>query len=216
MSTSSRPALDPKQVPEVRPFPYAEANEVLHRAQNAGKLSTSDEELARREQAAREAGRQEGEARARTAFEQELARVRENLRTAVSEFSRQRGQYFEKVEAEVVQLALGIARKILHREAQVDHLLLAGIVRVALEKIQRGTRVTMRVPPQQISEFRGYFARYMEPAEVPDVVEDPALDLNHCVLETALGTTELGLEVQLKESEHGLMDLLAQRPRDAI
>jgi len=57
MSTSSRPALDPKQVPEVRPFPYAEANEVLHRAQNAGKLSTSDEELARREQAAREAGR---------------------------------------------------------------------------------------------------------------------------------------------------------------
>jgi hypothetical protein len=34
-------------------------------------------------------------------------------------------------------------------------------------------------------------------------------------LQTGLGTTELGLEVQLKEIEKGLMDLMARRPEAA-
>ena len=34
----------------------------------------------------------------------------------------------------------------------------------------------------------------------------------NCILETELGSTELGLESQLKEIETGLFDLLAQRP----
>ena len=46
-----------------------------------------------------------------------------------------------------MQLALAIARKILHREAQVDPLLLAGMVRVALEKIESHTKVSVRVHP---------------------------------------------------------------------
>jgi flagellar assembly protein FliH len=36
--------------------------------------------------------------------------------------------------------------------------------------------------------------------------------MGHCVLETALGTTELTLEAQLAEIERGFFDLLAQRP----
>ena len=48
-----------------------------------------------------------------------------------------------------MQLALSIARKILHREAQLDPLLLAGIVRVALEKIDGATEVVLRVHPQK-------------------------------------------------------------------
>jgi flagellar biosynthesis/type III secretory pathway protein FliH len=44
------------------------------------------------------------------------------------------------------------------------------------------------------------------------VVEDPAMQADRCVLQTALGTTEVGVEVQLKEIEQGLFDLLAKRP----
>jgi flagellar assembly protein FliH len=45
-----------------------------------------------------------------------------------------------------------------------------------------------------------------------DVKPNPALGANQCVLETELGTTELGIETQLKEIEKGFFDLLAQRP----
>jgi flagellar assembly protein FliH len=39
-----------------------------------------------------------------------------------------------------------------------------------------------------------------------------SLEANNCILETDLGTTELGIETQLKEIEKGFFDLLAQRP----
>jgi flagellar assembly protein FliH len=45
-------------------------------------------------------------------------------------------------------------------------------------------------------------------------VEDSALEPERCVLETSMGTAQLGVEVQLKEIEQGFMDLLAARPRE--
>ena len=42
----------------------------------------------------------------------------------------------------------------------------------------------------------------------------PAMALEQCELRTSMGTAELGLEVQLKEIEQGLMDLLAARPQE--
>jgi flagellar assembly protein FliH len=49
----------------------------------------------------------------------------------------QREQYFVRAEAEIVQLALAIAAKILHREAQVDPMLVATLVRMASIKCAR-------------------------------------------------------------------------------
>jgi flagellar biosynthesis/type III secretory pathway protein FliH len=54
----------------------------------------------------------------------------------------------------------------------------------------------------------------MQTRVVPEVVDDPSLPLERCVLETSLGQTELGVEPQLKEIERGLLDLLAQRPTE--
>ncbi|HTZ95472.1 MAG TPA: FliH/SctL family protein [Terriglobales bacterium] len=219
MSTSCSPAPQPAAETEVQPFSYPElppgAAGGPWTAANVGAEKTDSLEMdaATREKAAREAGRQEGEAKARAACDVHLAEIRESVRLALAEFARERARYFEEIETEVVRLSLSIARKILHREAQLDPLLLAGIVRVALGKIEAGTKVTVRVHPQQVSECRSYFAQHMESQHVPEVVEDSGLPLDHCVLETALGTTELGMEVQLKEIEQGLFDLMQQRPQ---
>jgi flagellar assembly protein FliH len=220
MSTSYSPTPEAKQKPESRPFTYTEvvAAQVgigSRKTASAGPgegIPGSIEILAQREAVARAAGRQEGEAQARAAGEEHLAQIRGSVSSALADFARDRAQYYQQVESEVVQLALSIARKILYREAQVDPLLLAGMVRVALEKIESTTKVVMRVNPHQVSECRGYFAHHMEASQVPDVVEDPAMQTDHCVLQTALGTTEVGVEVQLKEIEQGLLDLLAKRP----
>jgi flagellar assembly protein FliH len=192
--------------PEVRPFAYTEAGA------EAGAAAAGPRASAGAEQLAREAGRREGEMQVRAAFEEHLAQVRESVRAALSDFAAERSAYYRQVETEVVQLALSIARKVLHREAQVDPLLLAGMVRVALDKIGSGTKVVVRVHPDQVSDYRSYFARTLEPGEVPEVVEDAAVARDCCTLQTGLGTTELGLEVQLKEIEKGLMDLMARRP----
>ena len=206
---SSSPAVGLKKEAQAHPFPYADAV-ALTQAQAEGDQSALSNG---REQEILEAARQEGEARAQQAFEEELEHVRDNIRSALVKFEKERSAYFRKVETEVVQLALSIARKVLHREAQVDPLLLAGIVRVAMDKIESRTKMVVRVHPMYAADCRAFFARDLEPQAVPEIEEDPAVEPEQCVLQTELGTTELGIEVQLKEIEQGLMDLLAQRPQ---
>jgi len=206
---------NPGREAEIQPFPYAEAplaaGGTPHPASWRAGTSQSAPVISA-EDKARQAGRQEGEARARELFEQQITQEREAIRLALEDFTGERVQYYQRVETEVVQLALSIARKILHREAQVDPFLLAGMVRVALDKLGSETLVTVRVHPQQAAEWRAFFAKSAGPGAAPEVVEDPAIEPGRCVLQSSLGTTELGVEVQLKEIEHGLLDLLAQRP----
>jgi flagellar assembly protein FliH len=168
---------------------------------------------AEREAQARESGRLQGERESRAKFEEQLGRERSALAKALQEFAVERAAYYQNIEREAVQLALGIARKVLHREAQVDPLLLMGVVRVALERIEGATGVVLAVHPQQAAEWRRYLASHMDSGDLPEIVEDPTLALEQCQLRTSMGTAELGLEIQLKEIEQGLMDLLAARPQ---
>ncbi len=174
-----------------------------------------EEELRACAAQARECGIKEGEARARSDHEKKLAIERQAIVQALQSFAREREEYFGRVESEVVGLALAIARKILHREAQVDPLLLAGVVRVGLEKVATGTRVRLRVPPEQVGVWQEFFARQPDMQPTPELMGDANLSHGHCLLETELGSTDLALETQLKEIEQGFFDLLAQRPRKA-
>jgi flagellar assembly protein FliH len=47
----------------------------------------------------------------------------------------------------------------------------------------------------------------------PNVVGDPEVGPEECVLETKLGSADLGVRAQLAEIERGFFDLLEVRPR---
>jgi flagellar assembly protein FliH len=209
--------------PRGSPFPYCEVTIPAGLGSGAGfSLSgkpASDAgalaaRTAEREAQARAVGHQQGETESRAKFEEQLAQERLAVAAALTEFSRSRAAFYRKIEEEALRLALSIARKILHREAQVDPLLLMGIVRVALEKIEGATGVVLAVHPLHALEWHRYLAARMDPGDLPEIVEDPALTLERCELRTSMGTAELGMEVQLKEIEQGLMDLLGARPQE--
>jgi flagellar assembly protein FliH len=182
-------------------------------AKSAGPPPVSEDQIRAREARARKEGRDEGLAQGRADFDKKLATERQTLAQAIRDFARERETYFQRVEAEVVSLALAIARKILHREAQVDPLLLAGVVRVGLDNIAAGTRARLRVHPDQIQAWREFFSSQPDLKLLPELIGDAALGPGHCLLETELGSTDLTLETQLKEIEQGFFDLLAQRPK---
>lgn len=214
MSSSSRPAPENGNV---LPFAYEELStdtEIVASVALGAAQTMGDQKGARQAQILEQA-RTEGAARAQATFAEQLTHERQNIRDALVAFARERDAYYQKVEGEIVQLSLAIARKILHREAQVDPLMLAGIVRVALDKLESRTEVVVRVNPHHVTEWRDYFSRTLEARELPEVIEDPGIPPDRCVLQTVLGTTELGIETQLKEIERGLMDLLAHRPQVA-
>jgi flagellar assembly protein FliH len=175
-----------------------------------GRLTEAD--LRAREQQAYERGFREGQAQARAEYEKALAGLRLSAAASLEQFSEERKSYFQRVEPEIVRLALSIARKILHREAQIDPLLLSGIVRVALEKVAAGGPVKLRVPAGELSRWLEIMAAQTHLDPPPEVVGDPSLGPAECRLETEVGTTDLSLETQLAEIERGFLDILALRP----
>ena len=205
----------PKQqrVREASLFNYAEADPPNGSPGTVADAGQGAEERSRQQQAAAfEQGRQSAQQQLRSELDAALAKNREQVSHALREFALERQNYYRRVEGEVVALALAIARKILHREAQLDPNVLAGIVRVTLEKLDSGTKVSLHVHPQEAPDWRHYFACQMENVPAPEVYEDPAIARGECRIETSIGSTEIGLESQLKEIETGLLDLLAERP----
>lgn len=176
-------------------------------------LAVSPETLAKPQAAAEQAyerGLRDGETRARTAAQVNAAREHERLDHLVAEFERARQQYFATVEIEIVRLALNIARKILHRESQLDPLLLKGAVHAALDQIAAGTQAVLKVGPQLSAEWKQELASM---DQIVNVIADPALSGDECVIECGTGAAHLSIEEQLTEIERGFFDLLACSPR---
>jgi flagellar assembly protein FliH len=162
-----------------------------------------------------ETGRQEGARTARSeadatmsaAIAQERARVTSSL----SEFRDARERYFTAVEPEVVKLSLAIAARVLHREVLMDPLLLESAVRVALEKLDDRSNITLRVPADQVNGWQALL-QPMEAANRTTIAGDSSLRPGQCHLETHMGSVDLGIAAQLEEIERGFFDLLNHRP----
>jgi flagellar assembly protein FliH len=172
---------------------------------------STSEEMELKLAAARVDGIREGLQQAQQSLEKEIADERAKIAEALRLFGQKTSEYYARAEVEMVHLSLAIAAKILHREAQVDRMLVAALVKVAMEKLQRGTAATVRVRPEEVADWNRYFEGNSPDIRV-EVMADPSVEVHNCVLETELGTTELGLDAQLKEIEQGFFDLLAQRP----
>lgn len=172
----------------------------------------TEEEMQARERQAGEKGFEDARLRLQQGFEKNLAAERDSLAAALREFAQDRETYFRDVEGDVVRLALEIARKVLHRESQMDPMLLAGAVRVALEKIAEGVAVKLRVPEDQAEKWKELAASLPSSNLKIEVVGDGTLTGPRCLIETEMGMTDASLEAQLGEIERGFFDLLAERP----
>jgi len=153
----------------------------------------------------------ETEKRLRAEYESKSAGEAAKICKALELFIDERKSYFSRVESDVVHLALAIAAKILHREAQVDPLLVAALVRVAVEKLHDGSSVSVRISPANAEKWREYLASPLNGSTIA-IIEDDHLGVDDCVLETDLGSANFSIDAQLKEVEQGFFDLLAQRP----
>ncbi len=159
--------------------------------------------------AARQEGMLQGIAQTEAELQQVVQTERLGVTRALEEFVREKQRYFAGLEKEVVRLSLAIAERVLHREAGMDPLLLAGAARVALEDIRDDRDAVLRVCPGDVNAWVDIMRR--EGREV-DVKADPALNRGECLLETANGTAELGVRAQLQEIEHGFFELLGRNP----
>ena len=177
-----------------------------------GHVDINSEEQAARDLRIREEAMRDTEQRLRQELDAALNEERKHIQQAIQAFAAECDTYHRRVEGEVVQLALAIARRILHREAEVDPLMLAGVVRVALDNLRAATEIKLHVCAAHGAAWRKLLDETQASRQV-SVVEEELFAPGQCGIESSLGTVELGVDDQVKEIEQGFLDLLAARPR---
>jgi flagellar assembly protein FliH len=182
-----------------------------HGGRSTADKNRSEAELAARIAKERAEAAAQAEARVRQEMEEKLQMAQVAIAKSIQEFAQQRNDYFTRVEAEIVQLSLSIAAKILHREAQVDPMLVATLVRMAAERMRDQSAVTIRVATGRAASWAQYFSGKPNLDHV-QILEDAQLGHDDCLLQTELGSANFSLDAQLKEVEQGFFDLLALRP----
>jgi flagellar assembly protein FliH len=178
------------------------------------------EEVRRSFEAGRERGFQEGraaehQAQAAHAGAQDRAQIEQAARL-VENFRSEQMRYFEAMEHEVVKLSLAVAARVLRREAQMDPLLLTGAVRVALGQLSASTQVRLRVPAEELELWAETIAHLPNLAVKPVVIEGDGMGPGDCVIETELGSVDLGVRAQLGEIERGFFDCARRNPEPMV
>jgi len=162
------------------------------------------------EQRARDAyaaGMREGEAAGRKRGAAELQPVIDRLARSIEEIGGMRVRLRAEAEADLIQLALAIARRVLRRELVIDPEALHGLVLGALEKLGGQEVSRVRVHPSHAGLVTESLRQNSASAKV-EVIADPSRDLGAVIFETPRGNLDASVDSQLQEIERGLADRL--------
>jgi len=189
------------------------AGEKIWRPEGSSQGSPTDsiaqlrQECAQQVNEAHAAGLREGEANGRRLAAAELEPVMARLCATIDELARMRARLRHEAEADLVKLALAIARRILRRELSVDPDALDGLVFAALDKLQGQEIARVRVHPAQAGTLTTALRKTPAGAAV-EVVPDPSREPGSVIFETTRGNLDASMESQLQEIERGLADRL--------
>lgn len=144
------------------------------------------------ERAGAEAGGQRAEAMLRR-----LAATLDELGTLRDEMVRQ-------TEQQVVELALAIARRVLHREASIDPELAGALAHVALDRLGPASPATIRLHPDDYSTVGSHAAEGWSGRAVK-VVPDPAVARGGCLVESDFGYIDASVDAQVDEIARAML-----------
>lgn len=168
------------------------------------RIAEVEAQAERRIREAHAAGVVDGRRAAGSEIESAMVRVGRS----VDELARMKAKLRKEAEADLVKLALAVARRILHRELTVDSDALQGVVNAAMERLQLRDVFQVRVYPAHESIVRQSLANAQ--GSSVQVIADRSLQPGDLIFETARGALDASLDSQLNEIERGFADILSR------
>lgn len=133
----------------------------------------------------------------------QIAGLRDRLGRTLEELSTLREDLTYRTERQVVDLALAVAARILHREITLDRELLLVMARIALDRLGDVTTATIRLHPEDEASARG--ARDGWPGGSVTILADASVRPGACLVQTSQGAIDVGVDAQLKELATALL-----------
>ena len=162
-----------------------------------------EKEVAARERLGFENGFAEGynSGKAESALQQQP--VLDRMSHAIADLAMMRPKLRMQAEEDLLNLCIGIAKRVLRHELHMDPLALEGIVRAALERTGGAEVFKVCVHPKQAEAIRSQLSKLGVPESV--LVEPVAsFDEGDLLVETSRGTIDASIKTQIAEVERGV------------
>jgi flagellar assembly protein FliH len=126
------------------------------------------------------------------------------LTETLDELTSLRAQMIHQTEHQMVQLALAVARRVVHREISLDRDLLVAMARVAMDRLGESAQVTVRLSPEDFEATAAAHASQWTGTNVT-VVADARVGRGGCRVESDFGVMDAGVDGQIQELARALL-----------
>lgn len=147
-----------------------------------------------------------GQEETQAALKKKLDEALQNLKNSLEDFESRKRRIYQDAESSLVQLALTIARRVLHRELTVSPEALQGLVSVALEKVRVQEILRIHVHSDREPAVRRAL-NSLTNLNI-EIVTGDHLPQGCLQIETRQGCIDASVETQLAEIDRGLADHL--------
>ena len=125
------------------------------------------------------------------------------LATAIRDLAAVRGDLMRRAERDLVRLALAMAERVLHREVTHDRDRLVAMARLAIDRLGENVAVRLQLNPADLEAIRT--AGALDVGKTVEVIADAAIARGGCLVTSAFGTIEVGIEAQVREMTRELL-----------
>lgn len=156
------------------------------------------------EKTAYENGFRQGEKAGLEIAERKIEAVMRRYADTILELGKLKPVLYAQAEHEVVKLALEVAKKVVHREVQIDREIIQTLVRVALTHVTAKSAVTVHLNPADYSfmlEHRASLMRSGDSEREMVLLADKSIDRGGCLIETECGDIDARIEAEFDEVE---------------
>lgn len=162
-------------------------------------------------EAARAKGFEEGRSAGYKEGYAEAERLAGRLQTVINKTVEKRNDLFQEAEAQLVNLALLMVRKVVKTIAANQKEVVANNIIEALRKVKSRGDITIRVNLADLNmttQHKKDFIKELEGGGNVNIVEDSSVDQGGAIIETDFGELDARISSQLNEIESRIQDLM--------
>lgn len=165
---------------------------------------TIGDRIAAAERDAYARGTAEAERAATDAAAARVTQTLERLGASIEEVAALRLAVLQRGERDLVQLALAMAERIVRRSIDVDRSVLLTMARAAIERLGTTTAATIHLNPIDYDAIRLAHPEALSGGGV-EVLTDPQVARGGCLVKSAAGVIDAGIDTQLRELGRALL-----------
>lgn len=173
-------------------------------AQAANIIREAEENASLIEQAAHDRGLSQAEAKISAQVAAQVADLREQLAATIAEVANLYGAIAAQAERELIELAIEIAKKVVHREVTIDREVALTLARVTLGRLDSRAVAALHLHPDDCAYVSTHLDKLGFHGTI-ELVEDRSITAGGCLVRTENGDVDARVDQLFDEISRGML-----------